>query len=66
MPARGIAGGTGDSRRPIDWQLAHNLRVTRPSWTGCPTANQAASGLLRGQPARPARASAAVTAAKRH
>ena len=30
MPARGIAGGTGDSRRPIDWQLAYNLRVTRP------------------------------------
>jgi hypothetical protein len=30
MPARGIAGGTGDSRRPIDWQLAHNVRVTRP------------------------------------
>ena len=26
MPARGI----GDSRHPIEWQLAYNLKVTRP------------------------------------
>jgi hypothetical protein len=29
VPARGITGRTGHSRRPLDWQLAHDLRVTR-------------------------------------
>jgi hypothetical protein len=28
VPARGITGGTGYSRRPIHWQLAHSLSVT--------------------------------------
>jgi hypothetical protein len=49
-----LARGTGDSRRSIDWQLAYNLRVTRPELDRPPTANQAANSLSRGRPpARP-------------
>jgi hypothetical protein len=62
VPAR----GTGHSRRPIDWQLAYYLRVTRPqSWTGRPTANQAAKQSFAAD-LPPGTASAAATAAQRH
>ena len=40
VPARGITGRTGHSRRPLDWQLAHDLRVTRLKPAGRPTARK--------------------------